>query len=117
MPIGGPLSAFESLTPELRPYAEALQALATQYDPGSIVTSTTRTFEAQQRLRDAYLRGESRFPASAPGRSLHNYGHAFDLVTSNPELQRWLGLVWEYWGGRWGGRFNDAIHFDTGAHI
>jgi len=111
------LSAFESLIPELRPYAEALHALARTYDPKSTVTSTTRTFYKQQLLRDAYLRGESRFPAAAAGRSLHNYGHAFDLVTSDPELQQWLGLVWEYWGGRWGGRFNDEVHFDTGARI
>lgn len=25
----------------------------------------------------------------------------------------WLGAVWEAAGGKWGGRFNDPIHFEV----
>lgn len=33
-----------------------------------------------------------------------------DLVSDNND---WLGLVWEAWGGRWGGRFSDPVHFEV----
>lgn len=26
---------------------------------------------------------------------------------------RAAGELWESWGGRWGGRFNDPIHFEV----
>jgi len=111
------LSAFRSLDPAIRQWAEALLEVAVAYRLGPHVLSTFRSFSEQQRLYEAYLRGESRNPVAPPGRSLHNYGHAFDLQVSTPEGQRWLGEVWEYWGGRWGGRFDDPNHFDTGAVI
>ncbi len=28
----------------------------------------------------------------------------------NDPLLNWLGAVWEYWGGRWGGA-RDPVHF------
>jgi len=111
------LSGFQGLIPELRPYAEGLYQVAVEYGLGPRLTSTRRTFAEQSELYRRYLRGESPFPAAAPGRSLHNFGHAFDLVVADADAQRWLGLVWESWGGRWGGRFGDPIHFDTGARI
>lgn len=109
--------AFESLAPGLQPYARALYALAAQYGLGPRITSTYRSVAEQQYLYDRYKRGESTLPAAAPGRSLHNYGHAFDLVVNTPEAQAWLGAVWKSWGGRWGGDFSDPVHFDTGVTI
>lgn len=81
------------------------------------VTSTFRTLTEQALLYDRYLRGDAPFVAAAPGYSLHNYGLAFDLVVNSPEAQAWLGRVWQSWGGRWGGAFNDAPHFDSGHSI
>lgn len=46
-----------------------------------------------------------------PGRSFHNYGLAFDLSAPLVEL-RWLGKVWEAWGGKWGGE-RDPVHFQV----
>jgi len=110
------MSVHASLIPELVPFAQSLLEVARQYDPGARIISATRSYSEQAALYDRYQRG-GRIPAAAPGRSLHNYGHAFDLVTSDRELQQWLGEVWEWWGGRWGGRFDDPNHFDTGASI
>ena len=110
-------AAFSGLQPFLQPYADALYAVAVRYGLQPRVTSVFRSISEQRILYERYKSGASKYPAAAPGRSLHNYGHAFDLVVSSPEGQRWLGAVWEYWGGRWGGRFNDEVHFDSGATI
>jgi len=111
------MSAFRTLQPAVRPWADALLQVATQFKLRPRVSSTTRSFKKQEQLYQRFLRGESRFPAARPGRSLHNFGHAFDLHVKDEASQEWLGRVWESWGGRWGGRFNDPIHFDTGATI
>lgn len=111
------MSAFSSLHPQVEPWATALYQVAQRYGLQPRVTSTFRSRAEQQLLYDRYRRGQSRWVAAPPGRSLHNYGHAFDLVVNSPQAQEWLGRVWESWGGRWGGRFNDAPHFDTGAVI
>jgi len=111
------VSATSQLIPGLRPYAEELLRLASYYEPSSRITSSFRSIESQSVLYNRWRRGLSPYPVARPGRSLHNYGHAFDLSTPDGELQRWLGYVWESWGGRWGGRFDDPIHFDTGASI
>jgi hypothetical protein len=43
---------------------------------------------------------------------MHELGRAVDLGgLSNQELAE-LGGIWESWGGRWGGRFGDPIHFE-----
>jgi len=39
------------------------------------------------------------------------------MIMDTPQQQEAVGLLWESWGGRWGGRFNDEIHFDTGVSI
>ena len=108
------MGAFARLHPGLQPWATALYSVATRYGLAPRVTSTQRSRREQAVLYDRYRRGESRFPAAPPGRSLHEHGVAFDLVVSSPEAQAWLGAVWEAWGGRWGGRFGDPIHFDIG---
>jgi len=109
--------AFSGLQPWLRPYAEDLLTVANQYRLAPRVVSVYRSITTQNRLYKAYLEGRSNIPAAPPGRSLHNYGEAFDLSVPDPDDQRWLGEVWESWGGRWGGRFNDPNHFDSGSTI
>jgi len=109
--------AFSSLEPFLRPYAQGLLAYARKEGMAPRVLSTFRSFRQQDRLYQNYISGRSTIPAAPPGRSLHNFRHAFDLKVSNAEDQAWLGQVWESWGGRWGGRFNDPNHFDSGAAI
>lgn len=111
------MSGFPGLIPQLRPWAQGLYLVASRNGLRPRVTSTFRSISEQSALRRRYLRGESRFPAAPAGRSLHNFGHAFDLVTDVPGGQEWLGAVWKHWGGRWGGDFSDPIHFDTGVTI
>lgn len=108
---------FSGLIPELQPWAEALYDVAVTYGGRPRVTSTFRSIREQSTLYTRYKSGASPYPAAPPGRSLHNYGHAFDIVTRDPEFQQWLGQVWKSWGGRWGGDFSDPIHFDSGASI
>ncbi len=109
--------AFSGLQPWLRPYAEDLLWVANNYGLGPSVLSVYRSFAHQNRLYKAYLERRSSIPAAPPGRSLHQYGEAFDLRVQDPRDQQWLGEVWESWGGRWGGRFNDPNHFDSGASL
>lgn len=77
------------------------------------VTSTYRSYQQQARLYRRYLSGLSPFPAAPPGRSLHERGLAFDMVVNDQRYYRPLGELWERMGGRWGGRFNDEIHFEA----
>lgn len=98
---------------QVRPYFEALFRAAQRLDRGARVTSTVRSRSEQARLYRRYLAGLSRFPAAPPGRSKHQLGRAIDIV-ARPEVLRALGLAWERLGPsfKWGGRFNDAIHFE-----
>jgi len=111
------LSVVSTLTPELRPWALALYDVALEYGGQPSWLSGFRSIRQQSALYARWTSGRSSIPAAPPGRSLHNYGHAFDLRTRDADFQQWLGEVWEHWGGRWGGRFNDPNHFDTGATI
>ena len=97
--------------------ARWLLELGRQYDPLLVVTSARRSIQKQQQLYDRYLRGETVIPAAPPGRSLHGHGLAFDLarIGKNPlddPLLNWLGEVWEYIGGKYGGR-RDPVHFQV----
>jgi LAS superfamily LD-carboxypeptidase LdcB len=60
-----------------------------------------------------YVAGQSKYPAAPPGRSYHNYGRAFDVDDASPAQLAAMGQLWESWGGRWGGRFGDPIHFEA----
>lgn len=86
------------------------------------VTSVRRSTAKQAALYRAYITGKSRLPAAKPGTSKHERGLAFDLVIpslsrlSVPEMTRAMapiGELWEAMGGRWGGRFNDPVHFEV----
>lgn len=93
----------------LLPWAQYLM----NYFPERRVTSSYRTYSQQYYLYRRYLRGDSKYPAARPGTSMHEFGRAWDVDDNDPgELER-MGLTWESWGGRWGGRFGDPIHFEA----
>lgn len=103
---------FRGLDLRLIPYAAALFAWMLTRDPTARVSSVRRGRGEQGRLYRRYLAGKSRFPAAPPGRSKHELGLAFDIVAKQDVLAQ-AGRIWESWGGRWGGRFKDPIHFDA----
>lgn len=112
-------SNFKGLHPALIPFAEYLLLLIRQRDPGARVTSVRRSTSEQGRLWRRWLSGVARYPAAPPGKSKHEgraqtggYSIAFDISARKDALE-WAGQVWEGWGGRWGGRFNDPIHFEV----
>lgn len=104
---------FDSLNPAIRPAAAYLFAVAQANGLFPRVTSTYRSYAQQARLYRRYLSGLSPYPAAPPGRSLHERGLAFDMVVNNAAYYPLLGRLWEQMGGRWGGRFNDEIHFEA----
>lgn len=111
------MADLRTLHPQLVPAARWLYALGKQYDPLLVVTSSYRSRAKQSQLYDRYIRGESKIPAAPPGRSLHGYGLAFDLARIGKDplddpLLNWLGQVWEYIGGRYGGQ-RDPVHFQV----
>src|SRR3989304_1146561 len=97
---------LSDLEPWLQPWAAWLISLT----PYVQVTSTRRTWFAQLQLYLAAKRGESRYPALPPGRSLHEQGRAFDLVGPSKVLHQ-LGAIWQEVGGRWSA--DDEIHFEA----
>ena len=92
------MSRFRGLNPTLIPAAEWLfnAALAAGLRPR--VTSVFRTRQQQAVLYDRYLRGMSLLPAAPPGKSLHEKGLAFDMVTEDPST---VGATWKALGGQW----------------
>lgn len=106
------MSWANGLDARYRPHFEALVRIAQALDPGARVTSARRSSSEQKRLYRRYLAGLSRYPVAPPGRSKHERGLAIDLVASERVLNQ-LGELWEQAGGRWGGRFNDNIHFEV----
>lgn len=109
------MTSLGQLNRGFRPYAAALLTVARAITPAARITSTRRSRAVQAALYLRYKAGLSRYPAAAPGNSMHERGLAVDLGgLSQPQLE-WLGQLWESWGGRWGGRFShpDAIHFEA----
>jgi len=102
---------FAALVPELRPYAEALLAAATDAGLSPKVTSTLRTYSAQQELYARYTSGRSAYPAAPPGASAHEYGWAFDMDVYPHDALADVGAYWEDLGGTWGGT-RDPVHFE-----
>jgi LAS superfamily LD-carboxypeptidase LdcB len=100
------------LDPSLRGAALQLVEVVRRAGIQATVTSVLRSRAKQAKLYRAWKAGRSRFPAALPGTSKHERGLAFDLVISPASYQRDVGLLWESWGGRWGGRFDDPIHFE-----
>jgi len=111
------MADLKTLHPQLTPAARWLYALGKQYDPLLVVTSSYRSASKQSKLYAKWQSGESQIPAAPPGRSLHNYGLAFDLARIGKDpftdpLLNWLGQVWEYIGGQYGGQ-RDPVHFQV----
>jgi len=91
--------ALRGMDSSLRPYAEYALKVARFYGISPTVTSVYRGWAQQQKLRDRWLAGLSRWPANKPGDSAHNYGWAFDSVVEPEDqanwnaIRRWVG--WE----------------------
>jgi len=99
---------FNELIPELQPFARALVDAAGAAGLAPRVTSTLRTFAQQKRLYDRYLAGLSPLPAAPPGHSAHEYGWAFDMVSTDNAA---CGDYWQQLGGVWGAA-RDPVHFE-----
>ena len=109
------MATLNQLHPQLVPWAKWLLAVGRYYDSRLVVTSGFRDMSKQAKLYDAWQRGQSQIPAAPPGKSLHNYGLAFDLARVgidplNDPLLKWLGSVWVHVGGSYGGE-RDPVHF------
>lgn len=87
-------------------------ALIQRLDPAARVTSARRSSAEQGRLYARWVAGLSKYPVAKPGTSKHERGLAVDIV-AKPSVLRRVGEAWERAGGRWGGRFNDDIHFEV----
>lgn len=79
-----------------------------RYFPGLQVTSVYRSKTEQRRLWNN--RHNNPFPVAPPGRSLHEYGLAWDMVGPDHVLAE-AGRVWNSWGGNWSK--TDKIHFEV----
>lgn len=105
------------LEPWLNPWANWLLELGRYYEPALVFTSKRRSRIEQSRLYSRWQKGESPIPAAPPGRSLHEYGRAFDMARpgidpfTDPVLT-YLGQVWTWLGGRYGGE-RDPVHFEA----
>jgi len=107
------MAGIDSLVPDLRPWATALSAEASKAGLFPRFTSFRRSYAQQSRLYRRYLAGLTAYPVAPPGRSAHELGLAFDLVVSPMEGLSDLGSLWESWGGVWGGKRSDPIHFEA----
>lgn len=106
------MASFARLIPELQPWAQKLVDLANRAGVQPRVTSTFRTLAKQQQLYAIWKAGGSPYPVATPGTSSHEFGYAFDMVVDNATDQTDLGKVWEGWGGVWGGRYGDPVHYE-----
>lgn len=108
----GVTNSLAGLRSFFRPWARDLVHVASVAGVLPRVTSTLRSHSYQARLYRDYLAGRNPYPVAPPGASAHELGLAFDMVTSPMSALIDLGKVWENWGGVWGGRFNDEVHFE-----
>jgi len=109
------MADLRTLDRRLHPWAKYLYDIGKYNDPLLVVTSAYRSPAKQANLYRKWRTGQSSIPAAPPGRSLHQYGVAFDLARIGKDpltdpLLSWLGALWESWGGRWGGT-RDPVHF------
>lgn len=102
------MSRFSGLVPALQPYADYLYLVAQYNGLRPRVTSVYRSYQKQAFLYERYLRGVSQLPAAPPGRSKHQFGLAFDMVTDNPAA---LGALWQQMGGKF--YPSDPVHFEV----
>lgn len=105
-------NSLSGLRSYFRPWARDLVHVASVAGVSPRVTSTLRSASYQAKLYRDYLAGRNPYPVAPPGSSAHELGLAFDMVTSPMYALNDLGSVWEGWGGVWGGRFGDEVHFE-----
>ena len=105
-------SELDGLDPRLRPWAARLLSAARL--PLEI-TSVHRSLARQRRLYRRFLSGRTCCNVNPPGLSQHEHGLAWDMTSSDAELER-LGAIWRSWGGLWGGEA-DPIHFEATASL
>lgn len=115
------MAALDSLDPSGREVAKWFVEAIRSAGFRPTVTSARRSRRTQEKLYKDFISGRSRFPAAKPGTSRHESGRAFDLFfpeyknlskTALVNALRPIGEYWEKIGGKWGGRFNDPIHFE-----
>jgi len=100
----------------LRPYAEWLVSVAPSAGARSVrITSVLRSRGQQRALYSRFLSGRAQFPAAPPGRSLHEYALAWDMVTEPFSALTTLGGWWNQVGGRWSP--TDKIHFSVPVKV
>lgn len=104
------------LDPSGRDVAQAFVAWLRASGWPVVVTSAVRSAAQQAALK---AKNPSGLPVASPTTSRHVLRRAFDLGFQGYRWQeipadywRQMGEVWEYLGGRWGGRFGDPVHFD-----
>ncbi len=100
------MNKLSGLAPWLQPYAEYLLRYFPQLRITSVYRSPTEQLELWRN------RANNPFPVAPPGRSFHEYHRAWDMQGPADQLAR-AGQIWESWGGTWGGRIGDPIHFQA----
>lgn len=105
------MNSTAGLQPWMKGPIEYLLWVAAHNGLGPRITSTYRSWSQQRRLYEAYVRGESKFPAAPPGRSYHQFGRAADIVVNQDWAYPQLGSIWQKMGGRWFAA--DPIHFEA----
>lgn len=108
MPAPSTMLRFKGLEPWIIPAAAELFEIAAYLGLRPRITSVRRSSKQQAVLYDRYRRGLSQLPAAPPGRSLHEVGRAFDMVSDDPAF---LGRLWNEAGGRWFAA--DPVHFEV----
>jgi len=107
------MATTATLHPQFKPWADWLFSVGEYYNLHPRFTSTFRSLAKQEDLYRRRQRGEHPLPVAPPGRSMHNYGWAFDLVSDDNNL---LGTVWRHYGGIWGGS-KDWVHFSPWVSV
>ncbi len=113
-------SKLRGLDPVVRERAEVALAWADHFRIPVAITSGFRSWQQQRKLRANFDRcvaqgrfpspPDCRFPANQPGDSAHNFGLAFDSVTSSGDQEDW-NIIREWVGFRVPG--NDLIHAEV----
>jgi len=93
------------------PYLQELRARARRMGATFRVTSGYRSASQQRQLQVRWEAGDPDVVAPPAPNSLHLLGLAFDVESDALPA---LGLYAEGIGLRWGGRFQDPVHFDLG---
>jgi uncharacterized protein YcbK (DUF882 family) len=100
-----------SVAPVMVPYVSALREAARRLGASFKLVSGYRSPAMQAALRVRYEHGDPSVLVPPAEHSYHLSGLAIDVESNRlPEL----GRVAEALGMRWGGRFNDPVHFDLG---